>query len=371
MSDDGPRIDRERGRAILFQEAARAAAGFIDPTWERQIDALSQACENSSRTHIAFLGTAILAKCINVRVDAFSVKEASSDRAYSARGLCHHVLVPNAPEIDVNLGVTGKEPLNNQPYFRIERVSLDMPVRGPVKPIVVMLCAMLDRLETLKSEDDARAALRAFIAVRKRYGPRYSPLSRITDALTAEQLLVAINSFVTDNSEGGRRAQAIVAALMDLFAGEDRVHAGRINDPSRNVPGDVAVRDRDNVSLWERVFEVRDKVVSREDLLLFITRCRDAGVSEIAVVAVARDQQEVSLDGARSWAIERGISLTVFRTWDELLSQVLYWGPVPQALALKQLPELIYARLVELEVSSTGVDQWLALIGQKPNASEG
>jgi hypothetical protein len=351
---------------MLFEEAARANAGFIDPSWEKLIEDLSQACETSSKTHIAFLGTAILAKCIDIRFDAFAVKEASSERAYSARGLCHQVLVPNAPEIDVNLGVTGKEPLNNQPYFRVERVSRDMPVRGPVKPIIIMLCAILDRLETLKTEDEARAALRAFIAVRKRYGLRYAPMSRITDALTAEQILSAIKSLVAENSEGGRRAQAIVAALMDLFAGEDRVHAGRINDPSRAVPGDVAVRDREDSAKWERVFEVRDKAVSREDLLLFITRCRDAGVSEIAVVAVARDQQDVPLDGARSWAIERGISLTVFRTWDELLQQILYWGPTPQALALTQLPELIYSRLVELEVSAAGVDQWLSLIGQKP-----
>ena len=83
MSEDDPRIDKARAKAILFEEAARAGAGFIDPAWERLIDTFSQACENSSRTHIAFLGTAILAKCIDVRFDAFAVKEAESDRAYA------------------------------------------------------------------------------------------------------------------------------------------------------------------------------------------------------------------------------------------------------------------------------------------------
>lgn len=363
MSDDDPRIDKARAKAILFEEAARAGAGFIDPAWERLIDTFSQACENSSRTHIAFLGTAILAKCIDVRFDAFAVKEAESDRAYSARGLCHNVLVPNAPEIDINLGVTGKEPLNNQPYFRVQRVSRDMPVRGPVRPVIEMLCQLLDKLEALKSEAEARQALRAFIAVRKRYGQRYAPLTRITSALTAEQLIAAIEEFVAESSEGGRRAQAIVAAFMDLFAGEDRVHVGRVNDPSRTVPGDVAVRSATDPDKWERVFEVRDKRVSREDLLLFITRCRDAGIAEVAIVAVAGGQEDIPLVEARSWAIERGLTLSVFRTWADLVAQVLYWAPTPQIEGLSQIPALIYARLVALEVSPSGAAAWLDLVG--------
>jgi hypothetical protein len=375
MSEDDPRIDKTRARSILFEEAARAAAGFIDPAWERLIEAFSQACETSSRTHIAFLGTATLAKCLDIRFDAFAVKESEGERAYSARGLCHNVLVPNAPEIDINLGVTGKEPLNNQPYFRVLRVSRDMPVRGPVRPVIDMLCGILDRLETLTTEAEARQALRAFIAVRKRYGQRYAPLTRITAAMTAEELLATISSFVGESSEGGRRAQAIVAALMDMFAGSERVHVGRINDPSRTVPGDVAVRLRDDPARWERVFEVRDKPVSREDLLLFITKCRDAGIAEIAVVAVAAAQEAIPLAEARAWAIERGMTLSVFRTWDELVRQALYWGPTPQIEALAKLPAIIYERLVGLEVSPAGASAWLDLIGspaeaQHPGPSE-
>jgi hypothetical protein len=362
MSDDDPRIDKARARSILFEESARVGAGFIDPAWERLIEAFSQACETSSRTHIAFLGTAILAKCLDVRFDAFAVKS-EGERAYSARGLCHNVLVPNAPEIDINLGVTGREPLNNQPYFRVQRVSRDMPVRGPVRPVIDMLCGILDKLEALTSEAEARQALRAFIAVRKRYGTRYAPLTRITATMTTEEVLAAISRLVAESSEGGRRAQAVVAALMDVFAGSERVHVGRINDPSRTVPGDVAVRSREDATVWERVFEVRDKPVSREDLLLFIARCRDAGITEIAVVAVASAQEAIPLAEARAWAIERGMTLSVFRTWDELVRQALYWGPTPQIEAIAKLPAAIYERLVGLEVSPGGASAWLDLIG--------
>jgi hypothetical protein len=152
---------------------------------------------------------------------------------------------------------------------------------------------------------------------------------------------------------------------MDLFAGSERVHVGRVNDPSRTVPGDVAVRAREDAAKWERVFEVRDKPVSREDLLLFVTRCRNAEIGEIAVVAVAASQEDIPLLEARSWAIERGMSLSVFRTWEDLVQQVLYWSPVAHMEALASLPAIICDRLIGLEVSSIGVSIWLALIGSQ------
>ena len=51
-----------------------------------------------------------------------------------------------------------------------------------------------------------------------------------------------IQALVEDASENGRRAQAVVAGLMDAFAGAERVESGRVNDPSRRHPGDVCVR---------------------------------------------------------------------------------------------------------------------------------
>lgn len=160
------RIDREKAADLLFREAARATGGFIDPDWERRITSLSEACATVSRTHIAFLGTAILAKCIEPDVDVFAIKAEGGSNAYSARGLCHGALVPNAPELDINLGVTGREPLNNQPYFRSMRVSRDMPVRSTAQPIIEELCDILEVLATA-GEDEARKALRAFIQVRR------------------------------------------------------------------------------------------------------------------------------------------------------------------------------------------------------------
>jgi hypothetical protein len=44
--------------------------------------------------------------------------------------LCHSVLVPLSAELGFSLGVTGREPLNNQPYFRMTRLDDGTPVHA-------------------------------------------------------------------------------------------------------------------------------------------------------------------------------------------------------------------------------------------------
>ncbi|KAB2912693.1 MAG: restriction endonuclease, SacI family [Hyphomicrobiaceae bacterium] len=354
------RIDKDRARQILWEEAAKALAGYIDRTWEASIVSLSDACEGASKTHIAALGTAILAKCTNPAVDVFALKASVGDRGYSARSLAKDVLAPNARELDINIGATGPEPLNNQPYFHESTISRDMNVKGNAAKAVSILCDVLDRLQALPDEASARAALRAYIAVRRRYGPRYSKTIDLTLDVTIDELIARVIAFVSADSEGGRRAQAIVAALMDLISGVDRVKARRINDPSRTVPGDVAVRTDDDDG-WERTLEVRDKPVSREDLIILASRAADAGVGEAIMVAVAAGQPQIAIAEPRAWAAQRGVSLTLFTEWDTLIRQVLLWAPTPALEAARHLPNLVQERLIALEVPEATVASWGAM----------
>jgi hypothetical protein len=367
MSKGKGEIDHRLARGILFEEAAKAAAGYVDQSWVQPIDALSQAALGKSLTHIAFLGTAILAKCTVPSIDVFAVKKASGPRGYSARGLCHAVLVPNAPELDISLGVTGREPLNNQPYFRIERLTRDAPVRSTAQSVLNMLCDLLDRLET-STEEQARQALRAFIEVRRRHGARYSRAMADRVVISVPALVKGIEALVGASSEGGRRAQAVVAALMDVFAGADRVDARRVNDPSRTIPADVNVR-RAVGDGWERVFEVRDKAVSREDLYLLVNKCIGGHVDEAVMVVIAPSPSMGLLDEARAWAAERGVSLNVFSDWATLIGQALHWAPAPTLEGASELPARIEQRLVELEVSEEALALWYSLVGA-PSAPE-
>jgi hypothetical protein len=83
------------------------------------------------KSYIAALGTAILAKASNPRIDVFSLKAADeSPGAYDARRPAEKVLVPASQKYRFSLGVSGPQPLNNNPFMRsLWRVDLDESAR--------------------------------------------------------------------------------------------------------------------------------------------------------------------------------------------------------------------------------------------------
>ena len=354
------KINARDAKAILLEEAELEISSAIDPTWQERIEAFSQVCEGTSKTHIAFLGTALLAKSVDTDCDAFSVKAGDdSTGAYSARGLAHSVLVPLAPKLDINLGVTGREPLNNQPYFRIKRISSDMPVRGNAQIAIDSLIDLLTIINEFKNTDEARLALRAYIHIRRKYSPSYATLAKGLKALSLCEVTELIARFVSENSEGGKRAQAVVAGLLDLFAGADRVMSGRINDPDRHLPGDVGIKNRDNPDAWEKVFEVRDKAVSNEDVYLFIQKAIENGVKEAAVVCAHSSQVKLNIKEINLWAKERNMAISFYLGWNNFIEQIAFWSEKPQVDGLQTIPKLIYDRLVEIEASKEAVDLWV------------
>lgn len=359
-------IDRKLATAVLVAEAASAVHGQVDSHWQHLIENFSRICDEGTRTHIAFLGTAILAKATNIEVDVWCVKARSSEPgAYSARGLGHGVLVTNAPALGINLGVTGREPLNNQPYFQIDRVTRNITVHGNARIALDSLCDILEELSKVTSVAQARVALRAFIFVRRQWNPSYGSLTEVAAGLSVDQLIAIIREFVAEDSEGGKRAQAVVAGLMDLYVGAGRVITSRINDPDRNLPGDVGVKSASAEMLWEKTIEVRDKLVKEPDLYHYAQKAMEHQVGEAALIAVNSEQPVLTEATVREWARERGVSLTLFRGWDVFIRQVLFWSEPSSAVAIRTLATLIFSRLKELEVSEAGVETWLQRIKSK------
>jgi len=355
-------FNKADAEALLRNEAALAEKGDFDPEWKQVVEDFSEMSRGSPQTHIAFLGTAMLAKALNLDVDVFAIKAGTSDhRAYSVRSLGHGALVPHAVELGINLGVTGREPLNNQPYFRSDRMSPDIVVHSTARPLIGELCRILERLDKINDADAARAAFRAFIHVRRQYTPGYQEILATDEDVSTERLIRSIAEFVKENSEGGKRAQAVVAGLMDLFAGPDRVVTSRINDPDRHLPGDVGVRSTNEPDKWERVFEVRDKLVPQSDVYHFASKALTDGVEEAGIVAVDEQQEDIPFDEPRAWALERGLALSLFRGWNDFVSQVVFWSEQPQRDATKIALSLIYERLIEVEVSEDGAKLWRQL----------
>jgi len=348
------RISKAQARDLFRAAAADSTA---DPEWLAKINKLSQLCEDgTSKTHIAFLGTAILAKAIDPEVDLYYIKPnlaPDHPKAYSARTLCHSVLVPLAGEFGINIGVTGREPLNNQPYFRMTYLGDDTPVHHGGKAAFDYMVQLVNDLQLAPAM--ARTALAAFIQVRRRH-QRIYVVSDKDVTLSADHLVAAIEEFVRSNSEGGRRAQAVAAGLIDVFAGAERVESGRINDPSRKAPGDVCVAA---LTLgWEKAFEVRDKPVSLSDVKIFARKCADMGVMDAAVLMANANQPKLEAAVVSNCAQTHGVGITLFYGWANFIQQVLFWAEPPTPDAAIQAVKRIADRLEKVEVEAETITLW-------------
>ncbi len=356
------RINKADAAALV--RAAAAEAGPLDQGWVKKVETLSRLCEEGvSKTHIAFLGTAMIAKAMHRQADLFAIKpEHAGDNpnAFSARTLCHSVLVPLAAELGINIGVTGREPLNNQPYFRMTRLDDGTPVHAGGREAFDYMVERVRELQGLPDESAARAALRAFIAVRRRYQPRYVDHDGKA-VITPDRLVAAIRGLVQDDSENGRRAQAVVAGLMDAVTNPERVESGRINDPSRKYPGDVCLRSATDPAVWEKAFEVRDKPVTESDVQIFGKKCIDMGVREAALVMVSERQPPLDAAALTQWANQFGLGLTLFDGWEIFVDQALFWAPAPKPVAANSAVGLIHRRLVAVEASPAAVILWRTL----------
>lgn len=359
------RLDKARAATILREQAALLASNKGDAAWIAKVQHLSRLCEaGAPKTHIAFLGTVMLAKALDLRADLFAIKPThakDNENAFSARTLCHSVFVPLAAELGISLGVTGREPLNNQPYFRMTRLDDGTPILGGGREVFDYMLTLVRELQALDSEKGALGALRAFIGVRMGYQPRYGQRDGAAE-ITPERLTTVIQHFCYADSEHGKRAQAIVAGLLDVFASPARVESGRINDPSRKYPGDVCIRTAEASEAWEKAFEVRDKPVAISDVQIFGKKCIDMGVREAAVVMVAERQPVLDRIQLAQWASGFGLGLTLFHGWPEFVDQVLFWSEQPKPVAATLAVGFIHQRLIDVEAASQSVEFWNSLI---------
>jgi len=343
------RISRPKALKILEEEASSNEP--TPPDWDQLVGDLSyEVNQGANKTFIAMLGTSLLARATDIRADPFALKSGSnSPGAYSARGLCQHVLAAHAPKLGIDLGVTGREPLNNQPFFAEDRVHRGLPVHPRAAEGFRILLEGLNRISSIESTADARAALRSFIRGRKEQ--RYEGNLQVDEKITLRELFDLLNSFIVDNSEFGRRAQSVAAGLLDTAAlGE--VIVTKIHDPDRHFAGDVTVV-KDAMTVL--AFEVRDKPVSEPDVYHFVNKVANLGGRNAAVVAASPNQSVLSITAVCEFAADKGVALTIFYSWDELFMSSSFWGTTNAEDAAARALKSVHARALELEVSEEGI----------------
>ncbi|MFC1678645.1 restriction endonuclease, SacI family [Elusimicrobiota bacterium] len=353
------RISQARATEILKEECRKASHGVAgDAWWDRLVKDLAIKCEEGSKTCIAALGTAIVAKAVDLNVDAFSLQASDGKRGYSARAIAQHVLAANAIELNLNIGVEGREPLNNQPFFAKARITSKLPVKKNGLPAFGVLLKGLERLEKCRSKSAVRAVLRSFIKARTVHRRRVAIPRNAGDTLTTITLCKLISRFVRLDAENGKRAQAVTAGVLDAVCGEERVLVAKIHDPDRRFPCDVGIlADKDDKTA-SVVLEVRDKIVVDSDIFHAVMKALRADVMRVGILAVAKGQTRLDADRLGAWAEEQGAILRIWTSWEEMIRESLFWGTSTHEM----LPGLAFRRILRraenLEVSPAGLQWW-------------
>ncbi|MFA5843680.1 MAG: restriction endonuclease, SacI family [Coriobacteriia bacterium] len=326
-----------------------------EPLPSEWIDCARDVAAEPYKTFTPFLGTALLAKAIDPHLDPLSIKEDYGARAYSARGLAHRVLVPRLIEEHIDIRNRGPEPLNNQPFFRYNHVSEIERVRYP--EALERLKETLTRVDALDA-DGAALALAAFVRQRLQ-ATEMTVIPVVGGAvLSLDRLVRAMQTFLAEESEGGKRAQAVVAGIMDCAFRE--VVTARINDPSRHYPGDVVAVEDGAVLLS---VEVRTKPVSAAEVTRIVRECAAAGVSRCVVAAFAPSQEVLDEESLAAAALARGTILRLHHSAESMLYAGLCWLDGDIEPAVSNLPQRILRRLDGIEVRPDSLSSWVDLCG--------
>jgi len=349
----GITIKRDRLELVL-ERAVRLAESDEDlpENWLNRTDRIS---ESPFGTYVAALGTALLAKASDGRVDALTIKAKAGPTAYSMRGVVK-VLAARAADYGYHLGVTGPEPLNNQPWFGSSRVDRIANLHGEAKPFHRDLVRYLSDLNRL-GEEQASVALAAFIRRRMTHAAeeraRATTLRADAGASFAD-LLEVLETFVWNDPEGGRRGQALAAAVLDLA--HDDVELAAINDPRMF---DVAIREKGIAVLG---VDVKQKAVDEASVIHLAREAAALSVDKVLMVALGQAQRP--LDRPRLAAVcldDFGVAAGVVEGVSELLGQVALQAPVSLAEFTRSLPERYLLRMQEHGVSATGQQFWIDL----------
>jgi hypothetical protein len=306
------------------------------------------------------LGTALLARATEPRIDPLCLKASATASpglaGYSARTIAKDVLVPCAVRHGVHLGVTGREPLNNQPFYAESRVHRDMPTRPADRPHLRRLVDFLEEVATMTA-DEALQALAAFVAIRSEVAVALRPRIEVQGrATTLPALIDAVAGFIASNPEGGKRGQAFVAAALDMtFA---KVVTSRVNDPGRHGPGDVRGFDGRDLRL---AAEVKQKPVTETDILLFAQALAAWPLPSGLYVALDPEQQPLPKTINEKAIHLYGAGVQVLEGVAAVFAAVAAWGLRSADEVLEGFPRRMLARLEELEASVEARREWAAM----------
>jgi hypothetical protein len=308
---------------------------------------------------IAAVGSVLLAKATDDRIDAFVIqfKEGSAG-AFNLRAAAT-ALAANRRALGYDIGSSSdRDPINHGTLVSSPRwdVALDR-IREDHQPFFQLILRWLHDINRMDGEA-ATAALAAYIRVRRKV-PSGAAVERIPDALDESpaltDLIETLGAFVGADPEGGARGMALVAAAFRA-AGFDAVLPSR-NDPRRI---DIAIRRDGRTVIGAEVKQVATTETTADTLILDAV---DIHVHR-ALLAVLPPGSLVDFDRAaviRRAERKHGVVLRVAVGAREVVHEALSgsYGSVDEFAA--GLPRQFAEALRDIRVTDETLETWAAI----------
>lgn len=350
-------INHNEATQVLGRAFAAASAGAHDRHW---LDLVGEVWAFASKTYVPALGTILLAKAVDDRVDVGTIKVLTDDdhpRTFSLRMLCHSVLVPESKRLRFSIRSTGREPLNNQPWFRFSHVDEIDRVRDPRD---------LQRYREILQEVDqldrmgAQLALTSYVFVGIREMGKRQLISHASGSLSFDSIADGLDELMQFG--GPYVVQALGAVFASQFA--PRIATRRLNDPSRDFPGDVqALDDQGNPVLS---LEARNKKVSMGDVYAFAGACAEHGISraivlELTGASTSLDKRQVMAD---CW--ERfEVAVAIIDSMTAYISMAVVFGNSEPSLFFADFAHTLSRHLDEIEAPEVTREKWAEIVRER------
>jgi SacI restriction endonuclease len=178
--------------------------------------------------------------------------------------------------------------------------------------------------------------------------------------MTLRQVVSAVETFLDDRSDRPRRTQALVAAAFDVV--HQDVRSRRLNDPSRDYPGDIQAFEEDRPIL---AVEVRAKSVPATEVEGFVSACHLAAIERAFMVILWPSHQALPVNVLRQKSLdEKGVLLTIIEQAENLLLDVFGWSDLALPAAIRIFVISALERLKEIEAAEQSLAQWVALLDE-------
>jgi hypothetical protein len=351
----GIRLDKERATVVLEDAIAKARSSEILPAiWLRRVENLGGL---ETKTYIAALGGALLAKATDDRVDSLVQDLKAGPHGYSLRMVSELLAERNHGRF--HMGATGKNPLNNRPFLggpaRIDEFTKINPKSRPSFELFRDALTDLNRMNSIAAFDALAAWLRVRMAVQAGEIAEVSSQLALTTSLDPADLFTITEMFVREDPEGGKRGQSLVAAVLDCAF--DEVVLQPINHPR---PGDVRVLRKGEI-VW--IVEVKQVAVEEQTAVDLAREAHGLHASLAMLVVMADDQVPIDRERIRRRALQDfRVMLEVVESAAELLSTVCVFSTTTIEQMVERLPGNYAKRMLEHGVSEGGRHRWSELV---------